>query len=314
MAEEQKTILGVLAALMILGVGLVLADEGDDLERAHVDWFDARFGEMHAAAHDSTHPGFPPPDPPDPPPPPAPPPPPGQVVYANDFEGPDPFRGWLGRRPQNLSIGEEGGNRHARMLWEPHSNSRTSFLQRRGGLFDLRWEFRFRLPEGYDCERYPDDHPDRPGECWVGGGHMWQLSSLNRYEHPQGCETDGQVRLDWGAGNARGPWGVHSYRYTVGCERPGEFKTKMARETYLTIGRWHDVRIDVHLNSGPGDDSGTCETWIDGRSIGVHRGEFNVVGASGGIRVFGFGNYDHAAGSPWFEVDDLVISSLEPGD
>ena len=51
------------------------------------------------------------------------------------------------------------------------------------------------------------------------------------------------------------------------------------------------------------------EVFIDGESIGVFTGEFNVIGARGGVRVLGFGNMDNCEGEPWMDVDDIRVEA-----
>ncbi len=242
------------------------------------------------------------PDPlPDPLPPPPPPPPAGTVLYEQDFEGSDPFRGWLGRNASsNLQVIDQGENRIGRLVYEPHSDWLVSFLPRRQGVMDLEAEYSVRLPVGFRYKR------DENGQIIGGGKHFWQLTSINRYLG-ETMDADGRTRLDFGAASDFGDWNITAYRNTVGGGRPGEFAMWFARGDYFTPGRWHRVRCRVHINPGPGDNSGRLELWIDDRHLGTFGGEFNVVGPTGGIRVLGFGNLDNIEGAPWVEVDDIRI-------
>ncbi len=244
----------------------------------------------------------PPPDPdPDPLPPPPPPPPAGTVLYQENFEGSEPFRGWVGRNVRsNLRVIDQGGNKIGRLVYDPHSDWLVSFLPRRQGVMDLEVEYSVRLPVGFRYKR------DQNGQIIGGGKHFWQLTSINRYLG-ETVEADGRTRLDFGAASDFGDWNITAYRNTVGGGRPGEFAMWFDRGNYFTPGRWHRLRCRVHINPRPGDNSGRLELWIDGDHKGTFGGEFNVVGPTGGIRVLGFGNLDNIEGAPYVEVDDIRV-------
>ena len=245
-------------------------------------------------------------------PPPPPPPPSGTVVFEQDFEGSNPFRGWLGRNTDtNLRVIEQESNRYGRLVYRPHSDWRITFLPRYEGLMDLRAEFSMRIPAGYRYKRYPEGDP-QAGEIIGGGKHIWMLQSNNHYEPAEGREgltRDGQTRLDFAAAREFGEWACTAYRYRPGGERPGEFKQRFYRGEWFEPGRWHRVRVDLHVNPGPGDDSGQLDVWIDGEYKGRMTGEFNVIGPTGGMRVLGFGNVDNLEGEPWMDVDDIRIEA-----
>jgi hypothetical protein len=246
-----------------------------------------------------------------PPPPPPPPPPAGTVLYEQSFEEPDPFAGWLGRRTgTNLQVGEESGNRYGKLLFQPHADWRTSFLPRYQGVFDLRIEFAYRQPLGFRHKRYPAGHP-RAGQIMGGGKHIFQISNVNSYQHGRDAiHRDGWCRLDFGTTTEDGPWECVAYRLSPGGERHREIKQRYEAGNWIQNGRWHQVRIDVHLNPGPDEGTGTCEMWVDGDHKGTLETRINVVGPTGGIRVFGFGNLDNTEGEPWVEIDNLRITAL----
>jgi hypothetical protein len=241
----------------------------------------------------------------EPPLPPPPPPPSGTVLYEEDFESDRPFAGWEGRNTRtNLQVHEAGGNHYGRLVYVPHSDWRISFLPRYQGVFNLRAEYSVRLPAGYRYER------DANGEIINGGKHFWMLQSHNPYdEGREALQTDGQTRLDFGAWTEWGDWAVTAYRNLPGGGRPGEFARRFERGDYFTPGRWHRVRCDLQVNQQVGDDSGKLDLYIDGDHKGTFRGEFNVIGSRGGIRVLGFGNMDNCEGEPWNDVDDIRIEA-----
>jgi hypothetical protein len=236
----------------------------------------------------------------------------GTVVFEQDFEGSDPFRGWLGRNiATNLRVIDQNGNRYGRLVYRPHSDWRITFLPRYEGLMDLRTEFSVRYPTGLRYKRHPAGDP-REGEIIGGGKHVWCLQSNNHYAPAEGRDgrtMDGQTRLDFGADREFGEWDCTAYRYRPGGERPGEFKQRFTRGEWFVPGRWYRVRVDVHVNPGPGDDSGQLDIWIDGEHKGTMRGEFNVIGPAGGLRVLGFGNLDNCEGEAWMDVDDIRIEA-----
>jgi hypothetical protein len=242
--------------------------------------------------------------------PPPPPPPSGTVLYDEDFEGQDPFHGWRGRNVRtNLQLMSQGGNHYGRLVYSPRSDWRISFLPRHQGVFDLRAEYSVRLPQGFRFTRYPEGDP-REGQFIIGGKHFWMLQSGNVYdEGPEAVQADGQNRIDFGQWAEFGHWQAIAYRFRPGGDRPGEFALHLDRERYFNPGQWHRVRCDLHVNDGPGDDTGQMDLWIDGDHKGTFRGEFNVIGPRGGIRVLGFGNMDNIEGEPWVEVDDIRIEA-----
>jgi hypothetical protein len=244
----------------------------------------------------------PPPPPPDDPPP-SPPPPAGSVLYEENFDGAHPFQGWLGRNIEtNLTVQSQSGNKFGRMDYSPHSDWRISFLPRYSGVFDLRAEYSIRLPVGWRYER------DASGEMIQGGKHFWMLQSHNPYDEGRDAlTTDGQTRLDFGAWGEFGHWNVTAYRNTPGGGRPGEFAAHLDRGQYFQPGRWHRVRCDMHVNRRVGDRDGELKLYIDDQLKGTFGGEFNVIGARGGIRVLGFGNMDHCEGEPWMDIDNIRI-------
>jgi len=237
--------------------------------------------------------------------PPPPPPPSGTVLYEEDFEGNRPFQGWLGRNiSTNLQVQSANGNHFGRLIYRPHSDWRISFLPRYQGVFDVTAEYSVRLPAGYRYKR------DESGEIIGGGKHFWMLQSHNPYdEGREALTTDGQTRLDIGAWTEWGDWAVTAYRNLPGGVRPGEFARRFTRGDYFTPGRWHRVKATLRVNPTRGDDSGRMEMFIDGESIGVFTGEFNVIGARGGVRVLGFGNMDNCEGEPWMDVDDIRVEA-----
>jgi hypothetical protein len=243
------------------------------------------------------------------PPPPPPPPPSGTVLYQNDFEGSDPFAGWLGRNVgSNLRVISESGNKVGRLIYDPHSDWICSFPgshgQRRQGVMKLVAEFSVRLPQGFRYKR------DANGDVIGGGKHFWQLTSMNRYrDGAQVLEEDGRTRMDFGQRTDYGTWDCTAYRNLVGGGRPGEFATVFAREDYfLPLGSWHRVKVKLVLNEQRGQD-GQLDLWIDEDHKGTFRGEFNVVGATGGITAFGFGNLDNVEGAPWVDIDGMRITA-----
>jgi hypothetical protein len=162
---------------------------------------------------------------------------------------------------------------------------------------------------GFRFTRYPEGDP-REGQFIIGGKHFWMLQSGNVYDEGQeAVMLDGQNRIDFGQWDEFGHWQAIAYRFRPGGDRPGEFALHLDRGDYFVPGRWHRVRCDMHVNSGPGDDSGEVNLWIDGDLKGTFRGEFNVIGPRGGIRVLGFGNMDNIEGEPWVEVDDIRIEA-----
>jgi hypothetical protein len=261
--------------------------------------------------------GDPPPEEPpggDPPPelpPPPPPPPAGTVLYEQDFEGSDPFDGWRGRNVRtNLQVGEAAGNRYGKLLFQPHSDWRVSFLPRYEGVMDLRIEFSYRQPRGFHHKRYPPGDP-KEGQIMGGGKHVFQVSNVNTYQDGrEAINQDGWCRLDFGTTTEDGPWEVVAYRKNREGERFRELKRRFESGNWFQNGRWHRVRIDIHLNRGPGQGNGTCEMWVDGDHKGRFSAEINMVGPTAGIRCFGFGNLDNLEGEPWIEIDDFRIESL----
>lgn len=242
--------------------------------------------------------------------PPTPEPAAGTVLYAEDFEGPRPFAGWLGRnRDRNLKVIDQGSNHHGRLIYVPLSDWRVSFRDRHQGVFDVRAEFSIRFPEGYRYKRYPPGGP-RAGEVVGAGKHVWMLTSSNQFaESRQQIAADGVTQLDWSSPSEFGPWARVSYRNRPGGSRPGEMKKRFNAGQWFVPGRWHRVRSDLHLNPGPGDASGTIKLWIDGDFKGTFGGEFNVIGAGGGVRVLGFGDMDNLEGEPWMDIDDIRLES-----
>jgi hypothetical protein len=240
----------------------------------------------------------------EPPAPPPPPPPSGTVLYEEDFEGNRPFQGWLGRNIRtNLQVESAGGNHFGRLIYVPHSDWRISFLPRHEGVFNVRAEYSVRLPAGWHYKR------DANGEIINGGKHFWMLQSHNPYdEGREALDIDGQTRLDFGAWTEFGDWAVTAYRNLPGGARPGEFARRFVRGDYFTPGRWHRVRCDLRVNPVPGQD-GTLDLYIDDDHKGTFRGEFNVIGARGGIRVLGFGNMDNCDGEPWMDIDDIRVEA-----
>jgi hypothetical protein len=236
-------------------------------------------------------------------PPPTPPPPAGTILYEEDFEGSDAFAGWRGRNVStNLTVQSAGENRYGRLDYTPRSDWRISFLPRHQGVFDLRAEYSVRLPDGFRFARNED------GQFIVGGKHFWMLQSNNVYDEGQEAVTaDGHTRIDFGQWDEFGWWQAIAYRTFPGGERPGEFARHLDRGQYFQPGRWHRVRCDMHVNRGPGDNSGRADLYIDGDLKGSLAGEFNVVGSRGGIRVIGFGNMDNLEGETWVDVDDIRI-------
>jgi len=234
------------------------------------------------------------PVPPEPPPlgPPA-----GTVVYQSDFSGADPFKGWYSRRPGNVTIQTEGSNKFCRLRWNPHTDTRISYLPRFQGLFKCRVEFGLRLPAGFS---FPSG----------GGKHVWMIQSCNQHAGENLLE-DGITRLDFGTWEPYKHWQAINYR----CEPGGSYHTGAHKHFYdftLTPGRWHQIRLDVRLNSGKGDDSGHMVLSKDGNIAGELRGEFNIMGPKGGMRVLGFGNMDGivANGSDYFDVDNIRVAAL----
>jgi len=261
----------------------------------------------------------PPPDstvtPPPPPdstvtPPPLPPPPSGTVLFEQDFEGDQPFRNWLGRHLRtNLQVVEQAGNHIGRLIYSPNADWRISFLPRHQGVMDLRAEFSIRFPVGYRFKRYPPGHP-RAGEIIGGGKHLWGLQSNNAYdEGREAVDADGMTRLDFHPTTEFGRLGCIAYRAGPGGQRPGDFVRRFEEGEWFVPGRWHRVWCDLHLNSGPGDQGGRLDLWLDGDHKGTFSGEFNVIGPRGGIRVLGFGNMDNLEGEPWMDVDDIRIEA-----
>jgi hypothetical protein len=240
----------------------------------------------------------------EPPLPPPPPPPSGTVLYEEAFEGDRPFAGWRGRNIRtNLRVEEAGGNHFGRLVYVPHSDWRISFLPRHQGVFNIRAEYSVRLPAGYRYER------DGNGEIINGGKHFWMLQSHNPYdEGREALHTDGQTRLDFGAWTEWGDWAVTAYRNLPGGGRPGEFARRFERGEYFTPGRWHRVRCDLQVNPQRGSD-GRLELYIDDDHKGTFRGEFNVIGSRGGIRVLGFGNMDNCEGEAWNDIDDIRVEA-----
>ena len=232
------------------------------------------------------------------------------MLFEQDFEGADPFRGWLGRNVStNLRVMGEGANHVGRLIYSPRSDWRISFLPRHQGVLDVRAEFSVRLPLGYHYKRYPAGDPNA-GEIIGGGKHFWMLQSSNQYDEGRDAVmADGVTRLDFGAHTEFGEWSCTSYRNLPGGERPGEFARRFEQGQWFTPGRWHRVRCDLHLNPGRGDSGGRLDLYIDGEPKGTFTGEFNVVGPTGGIRVLGFGNMDNLEGEPWMDVDDIRIEA-----
>ncbi len=242
--------------------------------------------------------------------PPAPEPAAETVLYAEDFEGPNPFAGWLGRnRDRNLKVITEGSNHHGRLIYVPLSDWRVSFRDRHHGVFDVHVEFSLRFPKGYRYKRYPAGGP-RAGEVVGAGKHVWMLTSSNQFaESRQEIAADGVTRLDFSSPTELGPWACVSYRNRPGGSRPGEFKKRLKSGEWFVPGRWHRVRCDLHLNPGPGDASGTVGLSIDGDPKGTFGGEFNVIGEQGGVRVLGFGDMDNLEGEPWMDIDDIRVET-----
>lgn len=236
------------------------------------------------------------PEPEQPPPPPLG-PAPGTVLYQSDFSQPNPFVGWFSRRPGNVTVQQESGNKFCRLKWNPHSDTRITFLPRFQGVFKSRVEFALRFPAGLS---FPTG----------GGKHVWMLMSLNAHQG-EDRTVDGETRLDFGTWEPFEHWQAINYR----CERGGRYHTAANRhynEFALTPGRWHQIRLDCRLNAGKGDDSGHMVLSKDGRIEGELRGEFNIVGPEGGMRVLGFGNMDGLAenGSDYFDVDNIRVTAL----
>jgi hypothetical protein len=294
--------------------GLDLSGNADPLRYFRVGGWEVPRGDRHLYVRllriEDLAPREGPGDPPVPPPPPPPPPPSGALLYEENFDGENPFHGWRGRNVDtNLQVESESGNQFGRLIYQPHSDWRVSFLPRHAGVFDLVAEYSVRLPLGYRYRRYPDEDP-RAGEIIGGGKHFWMLQSCNQYdEGREAMMADGVTRLDFGARGELGDWAVTAYRNRPGGERPGEFARRFRSGQYFTPGRWHRVRCELHLNPGPGDNSGRLDLYVDDEHLGTFTGEFNVVGARGGIRVLGFGNLDNLEGEPWVDVDNIRITA-----
>jgi len=224
-------------------------------------------------------------------------PPPGTILYQSDFSGADPFKNWFSRRPGNVTVQTDGGNKFCRLRWNPHSDTRINFLPRYQGVFKCRVEFAMRFPNGFS---FPSG----------GGKHVWMLQSCNQHAGEDLIE-DGITRLDFGAWEPYKHWQAINYR----CAPGGNYHTDAHKHYYdfeLTPGRWHQIRLDCRLNAGKGDDSGHMVLSKDGRIEGELRGEFNIVGSKGGMRVLGFGNVDSLVqnGSDYFDVDNIRIAAL----
>ena len=285
---------------------MVLAGE---TEQAIDNQIDAKLDSVKVAwgiSDSTTPPVTPPPIEPPPVEPPPPPPIPGTVLYENDFEGSDPFKGWLGRNTStNLKVITEGSNKIGRLIYDPHSDWICSFLPRREGVFDIEMTFACRLPTGFRYKRNSE------GQIIGGGKHFVQLTSANRYKYGNDVLIqDGRTRLDFGQEGEFGNWQCTAYRELLGGGRPGEFAHRFERgeeKYFLPLGTWKTVRIRIHLNSGLGDNGGTNELIFGDHSLGTMRGEFNVVGSIGGITAFGFGNLDNVEGDPWVDIDNLKI-------
>jgi len=236
---------------------------------------------------------------------PPPPPPVGEILYANDFQGADPFAGWRGRNvSSNLTIHTELGNRYARLDYNPNSDWRISFLPRNAGAFDLRVAFAYRLPKGIDDRRNDE------GGIIGGGKHVWQMSNVNTFADGRNAiANDGWTRLDFGSpAGVTGWWDCVSFRWPP-HSRERELKHKFQQTEWFLKERWYSVRADFHINQQRGED-GTVDLWIDGDHKGTFEAEFNVIGGTGGLRVLGFGNYDNLIGEPWVEVDDIRVEAL----
>ncbi len=242
--------------------------------------------------------------------PPVPAPPTGTVVYEENFEGDYSFAHWKGRNVRrNLRVIEQqdGLNHLGRLVYRPNSDWRVSFLPRFEGAFDVITEFSIRFPAGYSFIRYPEGSR-QAGQIIGGGKHVWMLLNTDIYaDSRQVVRQDGVVRLDFSAPNEFGAWSCTSYRDRPGGGRPGEIKKRFAGDPWFIPGRWHRVRCELHLNREPGNRSGLLLLWIDGEHRGTFGGEFNVVGAAGGIRTLGFGNMDNLQGEPWMDIDDLRV-------
>lgn len=224
-------------------------------------------------------------------------PPPGSVLYQSDFSQANPFQGWYSRFPGNVTVQTEGGNKFCRLRWNPHSGTRISFLPRFQGVFKCRVEFALRFPRGFDF-------------ATGGGKHIWMLQACNQLAG-ENLLVDGECRLDFGAWEPFSHWQAINYR----CEPGGSYHTA-ANKHYngftMTPDRWHQIRLDCRLNAGKGDDSGHMVLSKDGQIEGELRGEFNIIGTKGGMRVLGFGNVDNLVenGSDYFDVDNIRVTAL----
>ncbi len=172
-------------------------------------------------------------------------------------------------------------------------------------------EFSLRFPGGYRYRRHPAAGP-RAGQIIGGGKHVWQISNINGFIDGRSAYTDdGWVRLDFNAQTEFGAWGCSTYRTRPGGESAADNPHRQfGTGPWFEPRRWHRLRCDIHLNRQPGDTSGTVDIWVDGQHRGGLRGEFNVVGPTGGMRVLGFGNLDNLAGDPWLEIDDILVTVL----